>query len=334
MAEGLPVASIGVSASIPSQDQPNHEDSDAARHERVAAVLQAAFMRLAPQGSDRWNFLAAFTHLGDRYGPYKPGASALSELLQPDSRQPGHDAGWRGRLARTRTSRPDETSSELEEAMGHVVEAFRFLSARVQTLEERLAREDQPVDGAAWLAPAQELDELIAPITAHLLEHRGPQGTMVHGDCGSGGLLVALGAAGVRAEGVEPRGAVALDALDKGCDVVICEVLEDVAARPDASLHGLVLSGVVDRLPLHALIALVNHSRRALALGAPLVLVVSDPGEALSRDRSSRDLVPGRPLGTETWELLLERAGFVEIEPMPTAEGHDGRRIITASVPS
>ena len=37
--------------------------------------------RLAPQGSDAWNFLAAFTHLGDRYGPYHPGASALSGAL-------------------------------------------------------------------------------------------------------------------------------------------------------------------------------------------------------------------------------------------------------------
>ena len=38
--------------------------------------------------------------------------------------------------------------------MGHVVEAFRFLSARVETLEARLAAQDSPVDGAAWLVPA------------------------------------------------------------------------------------------------------------------------------------------------------------------------------------
>ena len=41
--------------------------------------------------------------------------------------------------------------------MGHVVEAFRFLSARVETLEARLAAQDRPVDGAAWLVPAREL---------------------------------------------------------------------------------------------------------------------------------------------------------------------------------
>ena len=48
---------------------------------RAAEALHQAFTRLAPQGSDAWNFLAAFTHLGDRYGPYHPGASALSDAL-------------------------------------------------------------------------------------------------------------------------------------------------------------------------------------------------------------------------------------------------------------
>ena len=37
--------------------------------------------------------------------------------------------------------------------MGHVVEAFRFLSAGVATLEARPAAADRPVDGAAWLVP-------------------------------------------------------------------------------------------------------------------------------------------------------------------------------------
>jgi hypothetical protein len=328
-----PVASNGVSASIPSPDVPNPEEGEEGNHERAAAALQAAFMRLAPQGSDRWNFLAAFTHLGDRYGPYKPGASALSELLESDPRGTG-GAGWRGRLGRQRTSKPEGSASELEEAMGHVVEAFRFLSARVQTLEERLARQDHPIEGAAWLAPAEELGSLIEPITAHLRQQASDPRLIVHGDCGSGGLLVALRKTGLDAQGVEPRGAVALAALEQGCDVTICEVLEDVTARPDASLGGLVLSGVIDRLPLHGLIALVSHSRRVLALGAPLVLVLAQAGAAASWDAPSRDLVPGQPLHSETWDLLLDRAGFVDIVPMTVAATADPRRIITASAPS
>ena len=81
--------------------------------------------------------------------------------------------------------------TELEEAMGHVVEAFRFLSARVATLEARLAAQDRPVEGAAWLVPARELGGLVAPVAAHLLAH-SPGGEVVHADCGEGGLLAGV----------------------------------------------------------------------------------------------------------------------------------------------
>ena len=53
--------------------------------------------------------------------------------------------------------------------MGHVVEAFRFLSARVATLEARLAAEDRPVEGAAWLVPARALGPWAGPVAAHLV---------------------------------------------------------------------------------------------------------------------------------------------------------------------
>jgi hypothetical protein len=218
--------------------------------------------------------------------------------------------------------------------MAQVVEAFRFLSARVQTLEERLARQDRPVEGAAWLAPAHELDELVEPITAHLLEHAGrPDGLIVHGDCGSGALLLALRAAGLHAHGVEPRGAIALDALSRGCDVAICELSEDLSSRAEGALHGLVLSGVVDRLPLHALLGLVTQARRALALGAPIVVVVSPPGAEGSWEQSSQDLIAGRPLSLQAWDVLLDRAGFVDVGPLKVEGVADGRRVVTASVP-
>ena len=134
---------------------------------RAAAALREAFTRLAPQGSDAWNFLAAFTHLGDRYGPYHPGASALSDAVSA-SRTEGRRTGALDRLRprRDRCPRPGDGNgekTELEEAMGHVVEAFRFLSARVETLEARLAAQDRPVEGAAWLVPARELGAWAEP---------------------------------------------------------------------------------------------------------------------------------------------------------------------------
>jgi len=300
---------------------------------RAAQALHEAFARLAPQGSDAWNFLAAFTHLGDRYGPYHPGASALSDAVEAERRAAGRRSG-RLRRRRNRAERQPETeTSELEEAMGHVVEAFRFLSARVATLEGRLASEDRPVEGAAWLVPARELGPWVGPVVAHVLA-RTPGGEIVHADCGEGGLLRAITERGATAHGVEPRGAVALRALEGGCSLTIGEASEYLAGRSAGSLGGIVLSGVVDRVPLHALLPLLAQCRRTLAHGAPLVVVSELAGAADTREPPALDLIGGRPLHASTWELLLERSGFAEVAPLDGAAVQDHRVALTAVTPS
>ena len=331
MSAGLPPT--GAADRADGQDEA--EDPTATDRARAAEALQEAFTRLSPQGSDAWNFQAAFTHLGDRYGPYHPGASALSDSLAA-SRDDGRRAGALDRL-RPRRDRPGRAPeggrTDLEEAMGHVVEAFRFLSARVETLEARLAAQDRPVDGAAWLVPARALGAWAGPVAAHVSE-RSPGGVIVHADCGEGDLLRALLARGVDAHGVEPRGALALRALEQGCSVTIAEASEYVASRPDGSAGGVVLSGVVDRVPLHALLPLLAQARRVLRHGAPLV-VVSEPVATIeARDAPAQDLVDGRPLHEATWELLLQRAGFVEVARLPDGTGQDGRIALSAVAPS
>jgi len=216
--------------------------------------------------------------------------------------------------------------------MGLVVEALRFLSARVSTLEARIETEDRPVHGAAWLSPARELGSWTEVVAAHLAAG-SPGGTVVHADCGEGALIGALAARGVDALGVEPRGGVALRALEGGCAVVIAEVHEYLAPLAAGTLGGLALTGVVDRIPLHAVISLLSQSRRTLARGAPIV-VVSEPVDAnASRQPPGRDLVSGHPLHAATWELLLERTGFVDVALLPGTEGQDGRSALTATVP-
>jgi len=323
----------GAAAGSAEKDEP--ADPAPADRERAAEALREAFTRLAPQGSDAWNFLAAFTHLGDRYGPYQPGASALSDSLAA-SRGVARRAGPFDRL-RPRRDRADRGSgdekTELDEAMGHVVEAFRFLAARVDTLEARLAAEDRPVEGAAWLVQARPLGPLAGPVAAHVLA-RTPGGVIVHADCGEGDLLDALQGRGAEAHGVEPRGAVALRAIERGCSVTIAEASEYVASRRDGSVGGLVLSGVVDRLPLSALLPLLAQSRRVLQRGAPLVVVSEPVSAAAARDVPAQDLVEGRPLHEATWELVLDRAGFVEVAPLPDGTGQDQRLALSACAPS
>ncbi len=315
---------------------------------RAGEALRAAFARLAPQGSDEWNFMGAFTLLGDRFGPYQPGASDLAEVLGggTDDRSAGRRAT--GRLSRLRAGGapgPDGEKSDFDEAMGHIIEAFRFLHARVSTLEARIAAEDVPLDGAAWLAPARELGTWVEPASAFVQAHT-PGGDVVHADCGNGALVLALAQGGTPARGVEPRGAVALQALERGADVTISEVGEFLATCSEGSLGGLVLSGVVDRLPLHALIPLLASSRRALAPAAPLVVVSEapagpepEPGHENQNEHAhseliAQDLSETRSLHSQTWGLLLERSGFVDIGGLAgPVDGDDQRFGVTATTP-
>jgi hypothetical protein len=319
-----------VSSPVLPPDEP--VDDGAARaggHEAATVALNAAFARLQPQGSDTWNFLANFVQMGDRYGPAPFGESELTRQLEATPPTPGR----RVPTGRRRHAPADDAPHEIHTAMAQVVEAFRFLSARVHTLEERLAREDRPVEGAAWLIPALELGGWTAPVVAHLVA-RASAGEILHGDCGEGQLLQRLIGAGLVARGVEPRGRVALGALEQGLPVSIAEVTEELALAPAGSVGGLVLSGVVDRLPVHAIVLLLSEARRALGPGAPIVVVASDPeGARRDGDMVGTDLLGQRLLHARTWEVLLERAQFAGVVPLAGGPPDDDRFAVTALVP-
>jgi hypothetical protein len=218
--------------------------------------------------------------------------------------------------------------------MALVVEAFRFLAARVDTLEERLARQDRPIEGAAWLIPARELGEWVQPVVDHVLA-AAPTGEVVHADCGEGQLLGSLLRSGVPARGVEPRGGVAVRALEQGYAVSIAEAVDDLAARSSGSLGGLVLSGVVDRLPLHSILLLLSEAHRVLALGAPIVVVATEPARAdAERDVVAEEVLAPRTLHALTWEVLLARANFAGAAPVAGGPAGDGRVAIAAAVPA
>jgi hypothetical protein len=326
-----------VSSPVPEPGEPADEGAAPAGHDGATEALNAAFARLRPQGSDTWNFLANFTQMGDRFGPDKPGASELTKLLDaavvPTGRRGEPGRRRRGEPGRRRRGEPDPPPSEVQEAMAQVVEAFRFLSARVHTLEERLAREDRPIEGAAWLIPARELGAWVQPVVNHILAV-GPSAEVLHADCGEGQLLGSLHRAGVPARGVEPRGGVALRALEQGYTVSIAEVADDLAARPSGSLGGLVLSGVVDRLPLQSILLVLSEAHRVLVLGAPIVVVATEPARAREeRDVVADEVLAPRTLHARTWEVLLARADFAGAAPVAGGPAGDGRVAIAAAVP-
>ncbi len=270
--------------------------------------------------------MGAFTSLGDRFGPYQPGASDLADLLRSKGGSTNRRGGRKGRQG------GDYDRSEVEEAMTQVVEAFRFLHARVSTLEARAGTEDVPLDGAAWLAPARELHDWVEPIVS-LVSAKAAEGDVVHADCGEGGLLLALAQSNANAIGVEPRGGVALRALENGCDVTISELGEYLAERPTESLGALVLSGVVDRVPLHTLVHLLAECRRVLLPGALIVIVSEPPTATADQPPTAQDMVDRAALHLETWELLLGRSGFIHVTHLAGVAG-DARFGISAATPT
>lgn len=156
-----------------------------------SAELRTAFRRLQPQGSLHWNFSDAFTRLEQRFSTARLGAPGTrpTNSLNGAAAKPARAAGGGPVVAGPRHSllhrlgdryiaarlRPwieelvtaaaleavDRASAAQKEGMADgfdaTVEAFRFLAARVQTLEDAATRRHDPIDGLDWLVPSPRL---------------------------------------------------------------------------------------------------------------------------------------------------------------------------------
>ena len=114
---------------------------------------------------------------------------------------------------------------------------------------------------------------------------------------------------------------------------------EVLATCNEGSLGGLVLSGVIDRLPLPGVIPLLAQARRALAPGAPLVVVSggSDGPGARRTDhgRSGRWAVSPPPdVGPAPRAQRVRRRRVEASPPAAQVESDDQRFAVTATTPS
>ncbi|MGH9081731.1 MAG: hypothetical protein ACRDWN_00155, partial [Acidimicrobiales bacterium] len=218
--------------------------------------LGAAFRRLRPQGGHRWNFGGAFRQLETvvRRGVRLAGDGAGGNGTAPDGRDETPRTQLDRAVARVVAGRLDGAArrvvretvgpplADVHEALDATTEAFRFLSARIDALEDATARRRMPVDGMAWLVPAPDL----APWTERVVGWLSPaagHGEVLVGECGDGALPGALAAAGLRVRAAEPRGTVAWGAAARGVEVHVGPVGELLASQPSGSVGGLVLAG-------------------------------------------------------------------------------------------
>lgn len=288
--------------------------------------LGAAFRRLRPQGSHRWNFGGAFRQLetvvkrgaalagtGAEAGAAAEGrrGSALSQLDRAVARAVAGRLDEAARRVVRQTVGPP--LADVHEALDATMEALRFLSARIDAIEDASARHREPVDGMAWLVPPPDLGPWTDRVVGWLASTAGTE--VVVGETGDGGLPRALASAGLRVRAAEPRGAMAWASAADGVAVHVGPVVELLAAQPSDSVGGLVLAGVVDRSPVEELVDLLVTARDRLAPGAPVVVIGTAP---TAWGPVARDLLPGRPLHPATWSLLLGRHGFGDIETSAT----------------
>ncbi len=313
----------GTSGAQSTPDPDRKSESTLAPSPAFLADLAAAFRRLRPQGTDRWNFSAAFGRLEEVAVPDPPPPPPPPP---PAPRGAVREAADRHVLSRvepwiaTRAAAAagEATREELRKGLGAVrdgftaaVEALRFLAARVEALEGRRDRRDDPVDGMAWLVEPPATDEWAVAAVEWLGSAPGP---VVVGECGAA-VARALADAGVSVRVAEPRGAVAWGAGEAGLEVHVGSVGELLESVPAGSLGGVVLAGVVDRVPVDEQVGLLATATDRLGDGGALLVVGTHPAAVEEEwDAVARDLVPGRPLHPETWVVLLTRAGYADVE--------------------
>jgi hypothetical protein len=190
--------------------------------------------------------------------------------------------------------------------------ALRLLGGRVVELEH-ITGDVARARGVGARIAAKRDDGAWSKLVTDAL--RGCPGRVALVECGDGALLDALVRVGLDAYGVEPRAAVADDALTRGLEVRIDDGAAHLHAVGAAALGGLVLRGLVERAPLGELLLLVDAAAAKLAPGGRLV-VCSLRREAWGREGTAAeaDLVAGHPLHPDTWIAVLPEQGFADVQ--------------------
>ena len=194
----------------------------------------------------------------------------------------------------------------------------------LRSADERLVAVEQTSPGASpHLRAALEAVEP-GPTPSDLLPVareacRGATGRVLVADAGDATLVRGLTDDGLDAYGLDPRRTLANRALADGLDVRVGEAASHLDQVAPGVLGGVVLSGVLERLPAAGALALADAAARALAPGGALVLRSTTPAAWARRlDPVVADLSPGRPLSSATWVHVLTRLGL-EVEAV-----HDG----------
>ncbi len=268
---------------------------------RAEAELQEEFDRYAPMSVKEDSLKASLRALG--------AATLVNPDVPVDSRIPG------GRFAKR----------VLRKAMGwyvnYVTQQTRSLGittlgavhsviGRLNLLEERLQAivSDDPVEvGRVSVGVADSLVGLGPQIASEL---EGIRGRVLHAECGDGWLLAKLAEAGLDAYGVDPRAEVVAPLMDQGLDAWDESVYPHLRSVGEATLSAVVLTGLIDRVPLERKRQVLASAAAAVRPGGKVAIASVGPAGWEVAPVVERDLAPGGPLHHETWSVLMEASGL------------------------
>lgn len=195
-----------------------------------------------------------------------------------------------------------------------------MLVRHLRNLETRLGR----LEGAAGFPVAQSVPaglgimdnppEPSATVVSHVAGFAGSGPCLVISG-GEGAIVEAIGNRGVLAHGVEQEPDRVLAGLKRQLDIRTGDVLAHLFDAKDESFGTIVLTGVVEALPLANLLGMVDQASRKLEKTGRIIVAVSDPA---SRGRVDAELGSGLGISPITWRHLLESVGFdARLEPCP-----------------
>ena len=261
--------------------------------------LDAIFARYAPAGAgDDFDEVIvsaetqSFIHVDVVTASNKPGVAYVKRALRKVM-------AWYLRFLAQQVTAFAGAITRAVKLLGERVAALETVTvlASERTLAEVRERRAGP-DLTRWRSVAA--DELV-----------GITGRILHTECGDGGLLSALNAAGADAYGVEPVEALAMAASRAGLDVRADDALAHLRALPEGALGALVLSGCVDALPLGEVLEIADLAAAVVAPAGTVIVISTGPASSIgARDPVVADLTPGRPLHAETWCHLLTERGL------------------------
>lgn len=170
-------------------------------------------------------------------------------------------------------------------------------------------------------------EEVLERFTPHLRYLEGRQRVLDLG-CGRGEVLELLREKGIGALGLDNNEQMVAVCRDKGLEAVQADLFDYLEEAEPATFDGVISLHVIEHLPIDSLDRLARLAWRALAPGGVVLLETPNPLSVVVAARNFWiDPTHRRPVHPESLKLLLELAGFEEVERLDLHPFTDTERL-------